>query len=263
MGATPPQTVISSPPNGGNGVIRDPTRRRHADSQLLVLQNPHRHRYGGHRRGRRARAAAPERSEGRAAGRGARGLRGRTTSRRTGRSSRRGRPKRAAPTPPPAKFRMQFPRSTNQHKLKNRRISTIRTQTPTCAHGNCMRNCWLTAIAGHQGDAPNHTSAHRAARPHTQPLRHPNNPRVHKQQPAPHSKTSCPITPFPHSRTDSCIYSSHHTHEFPSRLNRGVSAHLQNRRRPLSGRRRGDHPADRVSAPSRRRRRRSWPSGHP
>ena len=216
-----------------------------------------------HRRDRRARAAAPERSEGRAAGRGARGLRGRTTSRRTGRSSRRGRPKRAAPTPPPAKFRMQFPRSTNQHKLKNRRISTIRTQTPTCAHGNCMRNCWLTAIAGHQGDAPNHTSAHRAARPHTQPLRHPNNPRVHKQQPAPHSKTSCPITPFPHSRTDSCIYSSHHTHEFPSRLNRGVSAHLQNRRRPLSGRRRGDHPADRVSAPSRRRRRRSWPSGHP
>ena len=33
-------------------------------------------------------------------------------------------------------------------------------QTPTCAHGNCMRNRWLTAIAGHQGDAPNHTSAH-------------------------------------------------------------------------------------------------------
>ena len=85
---------------------------------------------------------------------------GRTTSRRAERSSRRGRPKRAAPTPPPAEFRMQFPRSTNQHQLKNRRISTIRTQTPTCAHGKCMRNCWLTAIAGHQCDAPNPTSAH-------------------------------------------------------------------------------------------------------
>ena len=41
-----------------------------------MLQNPHRHRYGGGRRDRRARAAAPERSEGRAAGRGARGRRG-------------------------------------------------------------------------------------------------------------------------------------------------------------------------------------------
>ena len=163
LGTTPPQTVISPPPNGGNGVIRTTTRRRHADSQPLMLQNPHRHRHGGHRRDRRARAAAPERSEGRAArhvGRSARGRRGRTTSQRADRSSRRRRPKRAAPTPPPAKFRMQSPRSTNQHKLKNRRISTIRTQTPTCAHGKCMRNCWLTAIAGHQGDAPNHTSAH-------------------------------------------------------------------------------------------------------
>ena len=52
---TQPQTVISPPPNGGNGGIRDPTRRRHADSQPLMLQNPHRHRYGGHRRERRAR----------------------------------------------------------------------------------------------------------------------------------------------------------------------------------------------------------------
>ena len=163
LGTTAPQTVISPPPNGGNGVIRDPTRRRHADSQPLMLQNPHRHRRGGRRRDRRARAAAPERSEGRAAGHaghGARRRRGRTTSQRADRSSRRGRPKWAAPTPPPAKFRMQFPHRTNRHKLKYRRISTIRTQTPTCAHGKCMRNCWLTAIAGHQGDAPNHTSAH-------------------------------------------------------------------------------------------------------
>ena len=160
LGTTAPQTATSPSPNGGNGVIRTTTRRRHAASQPLMLQNPHRHRRGGCRRGRRARAAAPERSEGRAAGHGARGRRGRTTSQRADRSSRRGWPKWAALTPPPAKFRMQFPRSTNQNKLKNRRISTIRPQTPTCAHGKCMRNCWLTAIAGHQGDAPNHTSAH-------------------------------------------------------------------------------------------------------
>ena len=54
LGTTPPQTVISPSPNGGNGVIRTMTRRRHADSQLLMLQNPHRRRYGGHRRGRGA-----------------------------------------------------------------------------------------------------------------------------------------------------------------------------------------------------------------
>lgn len=41
LGTTPPQTATSPPPNGGNDVIRDPTRRRHADSQLLMLQNPH------------------------------------------------------------------------------------------------------------------------------------------------------------------------------------------------------------------------------
>ena len=54
LGTTPPQTVISPSPNGGNGVIRTTTRRRHADSQPLMPQNPHRHRYGGHRRDRRA-----------------------------------------------------------------------------------------------------------------------------------------------------------------------------------------------------------------
>ena len=29
-------------PNGGNGIIRGTTRRRHAANQLLMLQNPHR-----------------------------------------------------------------------------------------------------------------------------------------------------------------------------------------------------------------------------
>ena len=77
LASTPPHVAASPPPNGGNGVIRTTTRRRHADSQPLMLQNPHRHRRGGHRRDRRARAAAPERSEGRAAGHAGRGARGR------------------------------------------------------------------------------------------------------------------------------------------------------------------------------------------
>ena len=77
LGTTQPRTVISPSPNGGNGVIRDPTRRRHADSQPLMLQNPHRNQHGGHQRDRRARASAPEKSEGRAAGHAGRGARGR------------------------------------------------------------------------------------------------------------------------------------------------------------------------------------------
>ena len=157
-------------------------------------------------------AVAPERSEGRAAGhagRGARGRRGLAGQRaeapieaRGADGSRRGRPKRAAPTPPPAKSRMQFPRNMNRHKLKNRRISMIRNQTSTCAHGNYVRNCWLTAIAGHQGNAPSRRAeplieargadgsraAHGAARPHGR-ARLPENPRAHKQQPASHSNT--------------------------------------------------------------------------
>ena len=40
------------PPNGGNGVIRGTTRRRHAANQLLMLQNPHRHQCRACCRGR-------------------------------------------------------------------------------------------------------------------------------------------------------------------------------------------------------------------
>ena len=50
LGTTELQTATSPPPNGGNGVIRTSTRRRHAGRQLLMLQNPHRHRQGGHRK---------------------------------------------------------------------------------------------------------------------------------------------------------------------------------------------------------------------
>ena len=43
-------------------------------------------------------------------------------------------------TPPPDKFRMQFPQDTNRCTLKNRRISTIRFQYLKYTPGNCMRN---------------------------------------------------------------------------------------------------------------------------
>ena len=46
LAATPPPVGAWPPPNGGNGVIRGVTRRRHAASHLLMLQNPHRRRCG-------------------------------------------------------------------------------------------------------------------------------------------------------------------------------------------------------------------------
>ena len=52
---TPPQVMALPPPIGGNDAIRTATRRRHADSRLLMLPNPHRCRCGGSRRQRRAR----------------------------------------------------------------------------------------------------------------------------------------------------------------------------------------------------------------
>ena len=81
MAATPPRTAISAPPNGGNGVIRDPTRRRHAEARLLMPQNPHRYQHGGRRKtgepGRATQLGARLRCPRTAAGPG------RTTSRRT------------------------------------------------------------------------------------------------------------------------------------------------------------------------------------
>ena len=40
MSTAPPRTATSLPQNGGNGVIRAATRRRHAASQLLMLHPP-------------------------------------------------------------------------------------------------------------------------------------------------------------------------------------------------------------------------------
>ena len=47
LGAAPPQAASSSPPIGGMTPSKPATRRRHAGSQLLMLQNPHRRRWGG------------------------------------------------------------------------------------------------------------------------------------------------------------------------------------------------------------------------
>ena len=48
MGTTPPRVAASPSPDGGNCIIRDLTRRRHAASHLLLLQTPHSRRHGGH-----------------------------------------------------------------------------------------------------------------------------------------------------------------------------------------------------------------------
>ena len=46
LGTTEVQTATSPTPNGGKASLEP----RHAGRQLLMLQNPHRHRIGGHRR---------------------------------------------------------------------------------------------------------------------------------------------------------------------------------------------------------------------
>ena len=43
---------------------------------------------------------------------------------------------------------------------KNVAIPTTQIQCLNESSRNYVRNCWLTAIGGHQGDAPNHTSVH-------------------------------------------------------------------------------------------------------
>ena len=81
-------------------------------------------------------------------------------------------------------------------------IPTTQIQCLNQSSRNYVRNCWLTAIAGHQGNAPSRRTeppieahgtdgsraAHGAARSHG-PARLPETPRAHKQQPASHSNT--------------------------------------------------------------------------
>ena len=54
MAATTPHAPLSPAPLGGNCAIRGATRRRHADSQLLMLHNPHYQRQSNHLRNRSA-----------------------------------------------------------------------------------------------------------------------------------------------------------------------------------------------------------------
>lgn len=49
LGSTTPRVADSLPSDGGNCIIRDLTRRRHAASQLLMLQTPHTRRHGRRR----------------------------------------------------------------------------------------------------------------------------------------------------------------------------------------------------------------------
>ena len=49
LGSTTPRVADSLPSDGGNCIIRDLTRRRHAASQLLMPQNPHTRRHGQRR----------------------------------------------------------------------------------------------------------------------------------------------------------------------------------------------------------------------
>ena len=145
LGTTQPHVAASPPPNGGNGVIRTTTRRRHADSQPLMLQNPHRYRYGGRRRVRRARARhRRDRKAGlRAAGPGW------TTSRSADRSSRRGRlagrPRRSpAPRPGLAPRKSAGPQSTTsatqQHVVSYNPNLWCYCLIVKRSIGNCLRD---------------------------------------------------------------------------------------------------------------------------
>ena len=66
-----------------------------------------------------------------------------------------------------------------------------------CRCGERRRGCGLAAaLERSEGGAAGHAGrlrAHQAARPHGR-ARRPENPRVRKQQPTPHSNTQCPTT---------------------------------------------------------------------
>ena len=132
---------------------------------------------------------------------------GRTTSRSADRSSRRGRlavrtAEAGGADATASQISHVIYRGHFSRYPKNVAIPTTQIQYLNQSSRNYVRNCWLTAIAGHQGNAPSRRAeplieargadgsraAHGAARPHSR-ARIPENPRVHKQQPAPHSNT--------------------------------------------------------------------------
>ena len=150
LGTTQPQTVISPPPNGGIALHDAPTRRRYAEEGLHVVQNPHRYRRGGRRV-----TSAPKAPPVRTAEAG-----GTDTT---------------ASQISHVIYRGHFSRCP-----KNVAIPTTQIQCLNQSSRNYVRNCWLTAIAGHQGNAPSRRAeplieargadgsraAHGAARPH-------------------------------------------------------------------------------------------------
>ena len=118
---------------------------RHADSQPLMLQNPHRYRYGGRRRDRRAwlRHRRDRKAGLRAAGPGW------TTSRSADRSSRRGRlagrPRRSpAPRPGLAPRKSAGPQSTTsatqQHVVSYNPNLWCYCLIVKRSIGNCLRD---------------------------------------------------------------------------------------------------------------------------
>ena len=211
MGTTPTKATQGLSPNGGIALHEAPTRRWHAARGLHVVQNPHERGHGGHRRDRRA---WPWRRRDRKAGlRGTQDavpvaggawpdnepkrrskLAARTDRGADGRSGRHRHHRQP-------NFARNLSRSFFEMP-KHVAIPTTQIQCLNQSSRNYVRNCWLTAIAGHQGNAPSRRTeppieahgtdgsraAHGAARSHG-PARLPENPRAHKQQPASHSNT--------------------------------------------------------------------------
>ena len=152
LGTTPPQAAASPPPSGGNGVIRTATRRRHADSQLLMLQNPRCHRHGGRRRDRRAwmrcrQAAAP------VGGRAWPDNEPKRRSKLAARTAEAGGADTAASQISHVIYRGHFSRCP-----KNVAIPTMQIQCLNESSRNYVRNWWLAAIAGYQGNASSNIS---------------------------------------------------------------------------------------------------------
>ena len=92
----------------------------------------------------------------------------------------------------------------------NAAIPTMHIQCLNESSMNDVRNCWLTAIAGHQGNAPNNTS--REGPTGAQGTGGTPGPGAHKtrgttqQQPAPHSNTSLsPESYNPYTPRSPCI----------------------------------------------------------
>ena len=175
---------------GGNGVIRTTTRRRHADRQPLMLQNPHRHRRGGHRGGtagpgsrgtgeigrpgcgpRCPWAAGPDNDPTRRSKLAAR------TAEAGGTNTTASQISHAIP-PQHESTQAQKPQNINDQNPKpDMRSRELHAKLLVGSHSWASGRC-----------AEPHISTLSSPAAHPAPPT-PKNPRVHKQQPAPHSNT--------------------------------------------------------------------------